>query len=401
MSIAKLQAKLRRMEKDHVRANNLDFVAMSRGKMDDATLDHRAEGRRIQREELLHEIADWQDDCDRDERRERQERRRVRWHGYAYAAMRALPYYRGKPLTEGQRAVLTALGAASKGQQSFEVAHDWLAKKSGVSVDTVKRTIRRLDAEGLLHRQVRQIRGKAMNLWNRYRWTCEKLAQWASALFSNLGGQASPTPPKGDSSSATEGEQDELDLTADGGASPCRQKALRHDQGGKFGELRKRSRLTTGLDVGVDFAVVARAAMRELGHELADDLGPEDVADAVESLKLELQPGFKPFFWNKAIWAHGRATALMAFLECRLVRDMRRTSIPDSRPWNEREPIRNANAYLWGILKNKPGECRPEITVCAKLDRGGVYTLPPALLDLTRNHMTARKDLHRHVSSAG
>ena len=150
-----------------------------------------------------------------------------------------------------------------------------------------------------------------------------------------------------------------------------------------------------------DFAVVARAAMRELGHVVDEALPPEAVADAVEELKAELQPDYKPFFWQRAVWAHGRATALMAFLETRLVRDMRRAEVPDSRPWNEREPVRDANRYLSGILKASPALCRPDITVVGKLDRGGVYTLPEGWVARSRAHAAARAGLHRHASSAG
>lgn len=149
------------------------------------------------------------------------------------------------------------------------------------------------------------------------------------------------------------------------------------------------------------FATLATAAMRELGHDLDTELDPDAVADAVEALKREVQPGFKDWFWQKGLWAHGRERALLAFLETRLVKQMRSGPVPDGRPWNEREPIRNADAYLWGILRNRPEACRPEITVCAKLDREGVYTLPPALLERTRRHMAARAGLHRHASSAG
>ena len=65
-----------------------------------------------------------------------------------------------------------------------------------------------------------------------------------------------------------------------------------------------------------------------------------------------------------------------AFLETHLVRDMLRAEVPDSRPWNEREPVRDANRYLSGILKAIPALCRPGITVVGKLDRRGVRTLP-------------------------
>lgn len=392
-SLAKLQARLRTLRLEQTRGSNLDFLAHARGKMDETTLDWRRERRAFAIEELEHEIIDWQDDCVAEEARERQTRRRTRWHGFAYAAMRAFPYYRGLDLTKGQRAVLTALGAASKGKSSFEVAHAWIAMKAGVSETTVKTTIRRLDDEGLLLRTERRIRGKAMNLWNRYSWRCERLADWARKLFSPLlsysGGENPPSPPKGDSSYATEETNAQSVRQISVRATPCRQKALRHDEGRGAGELSE------------DWALVARGAMRELGYDLSPALSPDDVAKAVEDLKSELQPGFKDFFWRKALWAHGRGCCLMAFLETRLVRNMRRVDIPDSRPWNEREPIRNVDSYLWGILKKKPGECRPEITVIGKLDKAGVYDLPPALLEKVRRHAAARAGLHRHVSSAG
>ena len=403
MTIAKLQARMRALEKAHGRANNLDFLATTRGQMTEELAEHRREAREIEREALLHEIADWTDDCAREEARERQEKRRTRWHGFTYAAMRALPYYRGLDLTKGEKAVLTALGAASAGKTRFEVAHDWIVAKAGVSRATVKRTIRRLEDAGLLGRQERRIRGKAMNLWNRYTLKCDKLAAWAVALFSIQGVRTDLHPPRGDSPSAT-GEQDqaELELGADAGATPCRKKALRHDGGGREGgERQGRRSQTHRLEVGDDFAAVARAAMRELGHDLDDALPPDAVADAVEALKDELQPDYKPFFWQRAVWSHGRATALMAFLETRLVRDMRRGETSDNRPWNEREPIRDANRYLSGILKVSPALCRPDITVVGKLDRGGLYTLPTAWVDRARAHAAARAGLHRHASSAG
>ena len=192
-----------------------------------------------------------------------------------------------------------------------------------------------------------------------------------------------------------------MDLSTDEWATPCRKKALRHDEGRKVTETRRQPPKVDPYAVGEDFATVARAAMRELGHVLDDDLDPEGVAEAVEDLKHELHPDFKPFFWQRGLRKHGRETALLAFLETGLVRDMRRNETNDNRPWNEREPIRCANRYLAGILKAAPSACRPDITVVAKLDSRGVYTLPPALLAAARAHMAARKNLHRHASSAG
>ena len=373
MSIAKIQAQYEALMEAHRLATKDDFIAHARGDMDASEMEWR-------HSERLAEIADYEADGEAFERAEASEAhkaalkaRRSRWHGFTYAAMRFFPYYEGLDLTKAQKAVLCALMTAGKGKKTFAVAHDWICAKTGVSRGSVKITLRRLEAEGLLGIRERRLKGKAMNLWNEYTVKCGQLLKWASSLFTIKGSKTESHPPRGDIPVSTE----ELDLEdthpEQTKVKSCRQKAKRYEEFGASG----------GLD-SETFALVARGALEELGSPLPDQVSETEIIDHIEALKDKKQPDYKPYFWEKGVRAHGQRRALLAFLDTQIVKQMRLQPVPDKRKWNERETVKCPNRYLSGILSRPALECRPELTLGAVLLAKQVYELPSALTRAVR-----------------
>ena len=373
MSIAQIQAQYEALMEEHRRATKDDFIAHARGDMDASEMEWR-------HSERLAQLADYEADGEAYEQAERSEAhkealkaRRTRWHGFTYAAMRFFPYYQGLDLTKAQKAVLCALMAAGKGKKTFAVAHDWICAKAGVSRGSVKLTLRRLEAEGLLGIRERRIRGKAMNLWNEYTVKCSQLLKWASSLFTIKGSKTESHPPKGDIPVSTE----ELNLEGQEPeklkATSCRQKARRYEE----------FEASQGLD-SETFALVARGALEELGSPLPDVVSEIEIIGHIEALKDKKQPNYKQFFWEKGVRAHGQRRALLAFLDTQLVKQMRLQPVPDKRKWNERETVKCPNRYLSGILSRPALECRPELTLGAVLLAKQVYELPSALTRAVR-----------------
>ena len=373
MSIAQIQAQYEALMEEHRRATKDDFIAHARGDMDAAELEWR-------HSERLAELADYEADGEAYQQAEASEAhkealkaRRTRWHGFTYAAMRFFPYYQGLDLTKAQKAVLCALMSAGKGKKTFAVAHDWICAKAGVSRGSVKLTLRRLEAEGLLGIRERRLKGKAMNLWNEYTVKCGQLLKWASSLFTIKGLKTESHPPKGDIPVSTE----ELNLKQQSPVKPsvipCRQKAERYEE----------VEASLGLD-SETFALVARGALEELGAPLPDQVSETEIIEHIETLKEKKQPNYKPYFWEKGVRAHGQRRALLAFLDTQIVKQMRLQPVPDKRKWNERETVKCPNRYLSGILSRPALECRPEWTLGAVLLAKQVYELPSALTRAVR-----------------
>ena len=374
MSIAKIQALHEALMEDHRRATKDDFIAYSRGDMDDNDLQQR-------HTERLAEIAEYEAFGEEYERaealdayKEALKARRTRWHGFTYAAMRFFPYYAGLDLTKAQKAVLCALMAAGKGKKTFAVAHDWICAKAGVSRGSVKLTLRRLEAEGLLGIRERRLKGKAMNLWNEYTVKCGQLLKWASSLFSIKGSKTESHPPRGDIPVSTEELNLEKQIPVKPSIISCRQKAERYEK------------VEASLDLYSEtFVLVARGALEELGAPLPDLATETEIIDHIVTLKTKKQPGYKPYFWEKGVRAHGQRRALLAFLDTQIVKQMRLQPVPDKREWNERETVKCPNRYLSGILSRPALECRPELTLGAVLLAKQVYELPSALTRAVRS----------------
>ena len=374
MSIAQIQAQYEALMEEHRRATKDDFIAHARGEMDAAELEWR-------HSERLAELADYEADGEAYERAEASEAhkealkaRRTRWHGFTYAAMRFFPYYQGLDLTKAQKAVLCALMSAGKGKKTFAVAHDWICAKAGVSRGSVKLTLRRLEAEGLLGIRERRLKGKAMNLWNEYTVKCGQLLKWACGLFTIKGSKTESHPPRGDIPVSTEELNLEVQEPEKPKALSCRQKAERYEE----------VEASLGLDSDT-FVLVARGALEELGAPLPDQATETEIIEHIETLKNKKQPDYKPYFWEKGVRAHGQRRALLAFLDTQIVKQMRLQPVPDKRKWNERETVKCPNRYLSGILSRPALECRPELTLGAVLLAKQVYELPSALTRAVRS----------------
>ena len=263
--------------------------------------------------------------------------------------------------------------AAGRGKKTVAVAHDWICAKAGVSRGSVKITLRRLEAEGLLGIRERRLKGKAMNLWNEYTVKCSQLLKWASSLFTIKGSKTESHPPRGDIPVSTEKLKLKVKDQEEPKVISCRQKAKRYEE------------VEAGLGLDSEtFALVARGALEELGAPLPDLASETELIELIEALKSKKQPDYKPYFWDKGVRKHGYRRALLAFLDTQIVKQMRLSPIPDKRVWNERETVKCPNRYLSGILSRPALECRPELTLGAVLLAKQVYELPSALTRAVR-----------------
>ena len=93
---------------------------------------------------------------------------------------------------------------------------------------------------------------------------------------------------------------------------------------------------------------LAQAAAAELG-----ECGNGDHWQMAETLLKSQMTGFHRTAWAAARARHGPRAAL-AVIETALIVRLRAGT---------EDPIRSAPAYLGGILRRKPQDCRPEITL--------------------------------------
>ena len=271
--------------------------------------------------------------------------------------------------TPAQGAVLCAFMTYSKGKAVFEVAYGQVSKKAGTCKKTAQRTINLLVELGILIKKVRPqvLDGKAMNKPNLYTILCPELLEWAKSFFTKRGDKEVAHPQEGDKLCTTE-DKTHTPKVVQAKGNKCRQKARRNDERKSPEELEADT-----------FDLVARGAMEELGHPLPDQIDRDGVYAAILELKAAKQPNYKDFIWRQGLQRHGLRRALIAFLEVHVLAQVRRTSIPDDRPWNERETIKNPNGYLYGILNRPHGQCHPEITLGGILEERQIYPLPVKL----------------------
>ena len=95
---------------------------------------------------------------------------------------------------------------------------------------------------------------------------------------------------------------------------------------------------------------LAQAAAAELGEEESKNLDCWRIAEGL--LEGEM-PEFDRGAWEKARARHGTRAAL-AVIETALIVRIRRAT---------EDPVRSAPAYLGGILRREPADCRPEVTL--------------------------------------
>ena len=96
----------------------------------------------------------------------------------------------------------------------------------------------------------------------------------------------------------------------------------------------------------------ARFLARSLAVELGDRRGGDHWKIAAGLLEEEL-PEFDRTAWEKARSRHD-ARAALAVIETALIVRIRAGT---------EDPIRSGPAYLGGILRREPADCRPEITL--------------------------------------
>ena len=94
---------------------------------------------------------------------------------------------------------------------------------------------------------------------------------------------------------------------------------------------------------------LARAAAAEFGESCGDP----DCWRIAEGLLEGEMPEFDRTAWEKARARHGTRAAL-AVIETALIVRIRSAT---------EDPVRSAPAYLGGILRREPADCRPEVTL--------------------------------------
>ena len=98
---------------------------------------------------------------------------------------------------------------------------------------------------------------------------------------------------------------------------------------------------------------VVRALARTAAAELGEELGDFDYWRIAEGLLEGEMPEFDRAAWEKARARHGTRAAL-AVIETALIVRIRSAT---------EDPVRSAPAYLGGILRREPADCRPEVTL--------------------------------------
>lgn len=289
------------------------------------------------------------------------------WHKLTFRSRQRFPYY-PFGLTNAEYIVLRAVGEASRGKKSFCLAIGYIVKKYHISRSSVKATFKKLAGLRLLTIIERKKKGHKDNLPNRYVINCLELLNWTKDCFYRGGSENQPHIPRDNISLATEDETninielDEIEIKS------CRQKARQSMKGAEPEALNPKSYLD-----------LATGALDVMGLRL-DNPTVESVDSVIDELWEELQPSFNPHFRWLGETRHGKRRTRLAFLSARLVKDMRLAPIPDKRPWNERETVKNVNRYLGGILKKERGKARPEITIGRVLKSKEIYPLPADIL---------------------
>lgn len=382
MNVAQIHSRLERLEALNKKLTAKEFAMEAYGELPSGEAERRKEAR-------LEEIAAldigskaYEEAVRKEIRAEARKKKRMRWHRYSQGYFRSFPSY-DIDWTKAQKAVMIALLAASEGKVSFRVAIDWIAKKADASRSTVKRTIRRMEAEGLLsHREYRH--SAKRNEWNEYIIECSKLLRFAKRKFLGEGfnNELHYGPIKGNvTTEQQEGTQSTIEQPEE---NKCRSKA------GRMMVERK----TADIDPET-FELVAKAALEEIGEPVNRKATQAEIMKTVLEMRDKKQPNFNQFFWEKGVREHGAMRTSLAFLQIWVLSRIRKLEENDDRPWNERKTIGNKDAYLYGILKKPPHECRPEITLGAILQAKEIYDLPKSLTEGLNLHEKRRKGLKR------
>ena len=389
MDIEQIDNKRKRLQAKDRQARAEEFILYAQGHITDEELERRANERQLEIAELDIGGRDFNKAVELEKKREVNKARRLRWHRFCEHVMRSFPYYHDLDLTKSEKAVLVAFMKAAKGRKSFDVANDWLVQKAGVSLASVRRCIRRLVSAGLIAKTERRLKGKAMNLWNLYELKCSDLIKWAEHSYFTGGVKNESHPPKGDCFEATEDNSSKPHDNKTTNPPTCRQKAIR--------SIKATS--AEGI-TSENFELLAIGALSELGRRPDETAGTEELLGQIELMRDALQPNFKPFIWESwGIAKHGRRKTALAFLHTQLVKSMRSVPIPDNRPWNERESVRDPNRYLASVLKASPEECRPDISIAAVLYSKQIYDIPAELAEIARRRLKSREKLKRSDSS--
>ena len=419
-----LERELAYFRKAEAGQNNADLLLHARADIDESELNRRAATRRARIEAITAELErresrNTRTAPDIGELRKREARRKR----YALSLRRAWMPDAAIDLSTGALAVIRALVELGEGRERMRCVHERAAKRAGVSVSTVKTTVRKLDRIGALERHEVKVRGKPLNEANLYVWRGEFL-RWVRGVWERLrsvgarrtlrdaesrpecslearrtpsaveaaeGGRALPTPPMGGNNCATVETAD----AGEGGEvrESCRQNDYRQMQGAE----RKAATARPGavdVDAGT-FETLARPVLERIGADVRAGAKADSMAEAGESWLEELQPGFRAGAWAWGVRRHGRRRAVLAFLQTQLLAEVRKCP-GDDRPWNEREPIRNRNSYLAGILRRPPGECAPELTLAALLAERGEAKTP----DAVRAELDRRREARRRLGRA-
>lgn len=301
------------------------------------------------------------------------------WHKLSHYSRQFFPYYPDFKLTPAEFIILRGLVEQSGGRHTVAVAHGYISKKYHVSRSQVKATMHKLKALGLISVRERRRTGQKMNLTNLYTITCRKLLEWARKCFFKRGSENQPHNLTVSSSVATAVENAVTSNQVEREVKPCRQKARRFLKAEASPDLNSE-----------DYALLATGALDYLGSPLPDEPTPDEIDLVVDALMEEKQPDFKPYFRIMGEYRHGPRRTRLAFLETQMIKAIRLTPIPDKRPWNERETIKDPNRYMAKILMKERGKARPEVTIGAILKDRQIYELPYRLLREIRQRALAK-----------
>ncbi len=390
MDIAQISNKIARLKAEHQTLTAQDIMDLAAGRLSEDDTDKRYQDR-------LEEIALYQQGgeeyrkaIDLEIKREANKSKMMRWKRLHEGAWHTKPH-KNDPIdyTKADRAALIAFMYASKGRRVFQVAYKWVAEKCGCSFSSAKRLIKKLAAAGLIKIKTNKI-SRNRNEWNTYTIECADLLKWAKRHFSRVGVKSEHDLGTLKGSCTTESKK----------STKSKPPAPLKTEQNKCSSKARRIMYSAESEVleSETFMPVAKAALAEIGYTQEDNCSETDVLHEIEVLRERYQPGFKPYLWQKFQSLHGKRRTALAFLQTQILGRVRKRA-GDDRPWNERELVKDKNAYLFGILSKNRDLSRPEITLSGLLSNNEEYINPPALTRLWSDQNKFRKGLKRSDSS--
>jgi len=270
------------------------------------------------------------------------------------ACVVALPRGLAMMATTDSERILLALYRRLAGQGSWQASIREIANRTKLCDRAIQKANQALAAKGLVEIERRRVaaRQNAENVYTLTEVGREGLERRRRQKFFAEGGESGDGPKESSlsknlTSSDTSGLIPPIQSTTQpkGSARPLSSSQSSRPRAARPAEYR-------GTAPAPGFGESERELLRRGLKHLTGEAAPIDdpgIWTAIEAMRHELAPGMQPGVWNWARRRHGPKAAL-AVVE---------TAILAGSGWVKTTP----GAYLWGILRLAPDECRPAVTL--------------------------------------